>query len=254
MLPLVFPIYKPLGLTPLQTLDKLRVQYTELEKETLAYAGRLDPMAEGLLLVLRGDACKERDKYQRLPKTYEIEVLFGVSTDTYDTLGLITSFSPEKTPLINDTIVKSLLAPRLGKQIQEYPPFSAAKINGKPLYFWARHGKEVTPPTREVEIYSLDHISTTSRTSQALLTSIEKRIQLVFGDFRQDEILQTWKQYLSTDYTFPCITLIAECSSGTYMRSLAHQLGHALNSSAIAYSIKRTRIGEFRESDALTLS
>lgn len=87
----VLTLYKPVGATPLDVLYELQERNPGYKDVRLAYAGRLDPMAEGLLLVLVGDECKRRDHYQKLDKIYEFEVLFGVSTDTYDILGKITS-------------------------------------------------------------------------------------------------------------------------------------------------------------------
>jgi tRNA pseudouridine55 synthase len=254
MLSSVFSIYKHLGKTPLQALEELRSQYPELENEPLAYAGRLDPMAEGVLLVLRGEACKKRDIYQQLPKTYEIDVIFGVATDTYDTLGLITSFTPEKARTISQEVITQLLTQLQGKRQQNYPPYSAARVNGKPLYYWARNGISVPPLKREVEIYSLTLTAFKQILSNELLASIRNRVSLVSGDFRQEKILETWEHFLSTNYIFPVLTLSTACSSGTYMRSLAHELGGILGSGAIAYTIKRTQVGEFRISDCLTLS
>lgn len=89
----VITIYKKIGETPLEALTRLRESVPEYKEETLSYAGRLDPMAAGVMLVLAGDANKEREKYLNLEKDYSAEILFGISTDTYDTLGLITEVS-----------------------------------------------------------------------------------------------------------------------------------------------------------------
>ena len=83
-------INKPISLTPLQAIRRLQSLHPELEGEKIGYAGRLDPMAEGLLLLLVSDENKKRKEYERLPKTYEFEVLLGIETDSYDVLGIIT--------------------------------------------------------------------------------------------------------------------------------------------------------------------
>lgn len=75
-------IYKRIGETPLEAMEKARFNHPEWEKLPMTYAGRLDPVAEGLLLVLAGEDCKEKDKYLDLTKEYELSVLFGFETDT----------------------------------------------------------------------------------------------------------------------------------------------------------------------------
>lgn len=81
-------LYKKVGQTPLHVLEAYKNEHPELANVPMAYAGRLDPMAEGKLLVLQGDECKVQEKYHSLDKEYEFEVLFGVSSDTADVLGL----------------------------------------------------------------------------------------------------------------------------------------------------------------------
>src|SRR5882724_588569 len=105
-------IYKQKGETPLQALNRLRVEKPEYMEATLSYAGRLDPMAEGVMVVLVGDENKEREKYLGLDKVYVTEVLFGVSTDTADILGKIKKYKNKK---IEKLQIKKLLQKSIGK-------------------------------------------------------------------------------------------------------------------------------------------
>ena len=89
MIPRFETVEKREGETPLQALMRVRKVYPELKDLPLTYAGRLDPMATGLLLVLIGEECKRKDEYLALSKTYEFEVLFGASSDTGDILGIV---------------------------------------------------------------------------------------------------------------------------------------------------------------------
>ena len=91
-------IYKPIGQTPLEAIELLRKSDPSLADVRMAYAGRLDPMADGLLVVLVGDECKNRTKYELLDKTYNFTMLLGLSTDTYDILGRITSNQLDEIP------------------------------------------------------------------------------------------------------------------------------------------------------------
>src|SRR5690606_34034568 len=84
----ILKLYKNLGETPLECIERFRAEHPEYAETKMTYLGRLDPMAEGLLLVLAGNT-KDREKYLALDKTYEFEVLWSFETDTYDTLGLV---------------------------------------------------------------------------------------------------------------------------------------------------------------------
>src|SRR5262245_8184953 len=87
----VLPIYKPVCLTPNQLIEQLRNKHPEYQNEKIGFAGRLDPMAHGLMLLLIGYENKNRTEYLNLDKTYYFKILLGVETDSYDLLGLITS-------------------------------------------------------------------------------------------------------------------------------------------------------------------
>ena len=80
----MFGLDKPLGLTSLQALDALRAADPSLRDRRLGHAGRLDPMAEGLLTVLVGDENRDVHRLRALPKTYELDVLLGVGSDSFD--------------------------------------------------------------------------------------------------------------------------------------------------------------------------
>lgn len=232
----VYCVYKPLGATPLLQVLLLKKKYPELEKIRIGYAGRLDPMAEGLLLLLCGDENKNKAKYENLPKTYTIEILFGFSTDTQDILGLITGHSPVAMD------IQTRIPKVTGDYEQPYPDYSSKRVLGKPLYYWARHGKPkgMIIPTKTITIFSCDLVSWKTITSHEIIESIQSRIALVSGDFRQKQILEKWNS-ISMHPTYPLAKFVVSCTSGTYMRSLAARLGHP----ALAWSIRRDRIGEY---------
>src|SRR3989344_6100075 len=85
----VLILNKKEGETPLGALEKFRAQDKKYKGVKMTYAGRLDPMANGLILILAGDETKNKDKYLALDKEYYFSVLFGFATDTYDILGKI---------------------------------------------------------------------------------------------------------------------------------------------------------------------
>src|SRR5687767_12670821 len=95
----VLNIYKPIGLTPLQLIKLLKKSKEGYKNIKMSFAGRLDPLAHGVMLLLLGEENKNRDKYLSLDKTYEFKVLFGVETDTFDFLGILKDLDFNPFPL-----------------------------------------------------------------------------------------------------------------------------------------------------------
>lgn len=243
----VLNLYKNVGETPRERLERLRVQKPHYEHEVLSYAGRLDPMAEGVLLCLVGQANKQRDKYLNFSKEYTLDVLFGFSTDTYDVLGRVMDFGD--TDGISKELVTQGLNEFRGHLEQEYPPFSSKTVEGRALFEWARSDAldSVVLPQRSVTIYDISLVSMYKVDEPTLLSYIEESVNKVEGDFRQDEILRVWKRRLKKegDREFPCATINVSCSSGTYVRSIAHELGNQFDIPALALHILRTKVGDY---------
>ncbi len=255
-------LYKKLGETPLACLDRWRLARPEYKNIILSYAGRLDPMAEGVMLVIVGEENKEREKYLGLNKEYECEVFFGVSTDTYDVLGVVSpkllkseggkvgEVAPAPVYSPARASIESHLASFIGKYMQKYPPFSSKTLNGKQLFQLSKDGelKDKDIPSREVEVYSIDLLSVQEISMKALEVQIFRNISLVQGDFRQDEITAGWKKFFNSrlpEEKFPVIKIKVSCGSGVYIRSIAHGLGKKLATPALALSILRTKVGKY---------
>ncbi len=235
------------GETPLEVLDKFRLKNKKYKDIKMTYAGRLDPMASGILLVLAGEETKKKEKYLILDKEYDFEILFNFATDTYDILGKIVSFAGQDLDknIIKDRI-KENLKYFIGKFKQQYPTYSSRTVKGKPLFTYARSGKNVKRPSREVNVKELKFLKLRKINNKKLLTNIERRIKKVQGDFRQKEILKIWqkKLLLKKSPNFFIGTFKIKCSSGTYVRDIANGLGEKINVPALAFSIKRTKIGK----------
>ncbi len=252
------------GETPLQSLEKFRNKNPEYKNVSMTYAGRLDPMASGLLLILAGEEVKKKEKYLALPKEYEFEVLFGFATDTYDILGKV--LSCVRQDLTQDKVaIKKQIEENLkfftGKFIQKYPPYSSKPVNGKPMFVHARAGTEVEIPEREVSVSKLEFLKIRKINKEKLLENIEKRINKVDGpacpheglgagsDFRQKEIIKIWQKELTRNKKsiekFLVVKFKIKCGSGTYVRGIANSLGEKVGIPALAFSIKRTKIGKW---------
>ncbi len=240
--------YKKIGETPLACLERVREEKSLSKTLPMTYAGRLDPMAEGLLIILTGDTCKDEEKkeYLALDKTYEAKIVLGVSTDTYDLLGLVTNIDPNYDQESVREKIKSILQDFVGTFSQVYPPYSSKTVDGKQLFTHAREGSEVDLPQHEVSIYNIDVVDYSSITSATLLKYIKETIPKVVGDFRQEEIVEKWRETLDPAFReFLTLSLTISCGSGMYVRQLVDDFGKKLDYPAVLYSLKRTKIGEF---------
>ncbi len=231
-------IYKNLGETPLEALERVRFANPKYADLPMTYAGRLDPMAEGELLILIGEECKNKEKYLNMEKEYEFEMLFGFKTDTYDLLGLSSSFDSDKNSVLEN--LEKELVNSVGKRAQKYPPYSSKTLGGVPLFQKTKNGEVFDLPERQIEIYKIDFLGFREISGGELLEEIKRRINLVKGDFRQEKITNAWQKNLENKqneiFTIGKARIV--CSSGTYVRSVVHELSLP----ATTFSIKRVRV------------
>jgi tRNA pseudouridine55 synthase len=180
----------------------------------VGHAGTLDPFATGLLIVGIGDATKQLQDYVGLNKTYEATARLGATSSTFDPEGEIVPLTGYRIPG-NDDIHRVLDRFRGGYE-QKAPLHSAKKIGGKKLYELARKGQatEEMRPTKQVTISELT----------------------------------------VSAYTWPTLKFRVRCSSGTYIRSLADDIGRELGCGAYLTELRRTAIGGFDIKDATSLT
>ena len=183
-------LFKPVGITPLQAIEKFKEKNPKYNKIKMGYAGKLDPMAEGVLLILVGEEGKKIYEYTTLDKEYQAKILFGISTDTYDILGL-SKIGNEKNKESEDIDINELkkrIKSLRGNYEQEIPIFSSKFVK------YARKKKKIDLPKKIIKIKDIKINSVFSITSSNLLKEIVRKISLLKGDFRQDEILEKWKK------------------------------------------------------------
>ena len=241
-------LYKNRGETPLECLNRFKNDNPEYKDEKMTYAGRLDPLAEGLLLVLVGEECKNKDKYLGLDKEYKLTVLFGFATDSFDVLGLVTKSSSAYIVPAKAELQKTLLS-FVGKFSQKYPSFSSKTVDGIPLFAMAKSGilDPEDIPSKDVEIKSIELLTESSISRSELERFVKESVALVSGDFRQEETLKSWESALSKTKlgVFHIITINVSCTSGTYMRSLANSIGEKVGMPALALNIVRIKVGDY---------
>ncbi|HLK17290.1 MAG TPA: tRNA pseudouridine(55) synthase TruB, partial [Fimbriimonadaceae bacterium] len=192
----------------------------------VGHAGTLDPLASGLLVVAVGPATRFLQYLSLEPKEYLADVRFGHATSTYDAEGVPTESGPvpEDLPAALEGVL-----PAFRGLIQQLPPmYSAVKLNGKPLYTYARRGEEVERRPRTVHIDELTVMD--ERATDHKLPERATAQRAVHPDEAQ-----------GVGYA----RLKIRCSGGTYVRTLAHDIGAALGCGAHLVGLVRTQVGRF---------
>lgn len=248
-------IEKEMGETPLAALERFREVSGIPESTPLAYAGRLDPMASGKLIILIGDECKKQEEYHGLDKEYEFEVLFGASSDSGDVLGIIETCAVSNIP---NELIQPITKNLHGNIELPYPHFSSKTVQGKPLHMWTLEGKlgEIEIPLKHSRIYTLDLVGIKEMAKQEIYDYASQKIELIppvtdprktlGADFRRDDVRIAWKLFLERGLaTYQVATFRCVASSGTYMRSLAEIIATKLGTCGLAFHIHRTNIGRY---------
>lgn len=247
-------IEKREGETPLTALESYRRRAGIARSVPMTYAGRLDPMASGTLLVLVGDECKRKSAYSTLDKEYEFEILLGLASDTGDILGL--SEACIVLPPAQEHEVRSAIQAVKGEWEMPYPAYSSKPVSGKPLFQHARDGTlgSVVTPSRLVRIHDIGLLSVSDITGEDALRALEERLGALtidpddenpYKDFRRDEIVERWRSVVTARTVYRVVRIHAIVSSGTYIRALAPRIAGSLGTCGLAYSIRRTRIGRY---------
>lgn len=188
-------------------------------QKKIGHAGTLDPDATGLLVLTLGKATRLTRFLIRAPKVYTGVLRLGAVTDTYDASGTVTAEGdPARVAAIGRDEVAAAMAGLVGEIDHVPPPYSAKKVGGKKLYELARAGEEVPQESKRVTVYEL----------------------AVEGDFDEGAGRRD-------------IGFRLACSSGTYARTLVHDVGQALGVGAHLAALRRLQVGPFSLDQAITL-
>lgn len=247
-------IEKKEGETPLQALERLRLEEGISKDTPMTYAGRLDPMASGLLLILIGEECKRKEVYLGLDKEYEFQILLGFSSDTGDILGIPTRGEDTHPP---HEAIERIVGECIGTYEMEYPLFSSKTVDGRPLFSYGleKDQASIEIPKRAMTVHSISCLGMRAIQTGALLKDIRARIHaftppesdLQGSDFRKEGIETRWQEVLKENGEYVVLHIKASVGAGTYIRALAPEIARRLGTSGLAYAIRRTRIGNLAQ-------
>lgn len=206
---MILNLYKPKGISSFNFISKVKRLFGYSK---VGHAGTLDPLAEGVLIVLTDKDTKKQNDYMKQDKVYVAEVLLGAFSESFNLEKPLT-FS-EKAPQIFQNQINELLNSLHGELALPAPIYSAKVIAGKRLYKYAKQGKT------NIEL--------------PVVTSLIKNIKLLeINEFQNDS------------QSYPLLKIEISCSSGTYIRALANFIGEKLNTKGVLFSLIRTRVGDF---------
>ncbi len=214
----------------------------------VTFAGRLDPLAEGLCILLVGSFVHEKDKYVDYDKTYTGTFVTGFATDTYDIAGM-----PKLRPLVRGKEeVVAEIKNWMTYTEQSYPMYSSKPVDGKPLWVWARDGM-IPPsgiPSRAISVSESSGEYVQSVSLDELRDEVKNLLAIFPSGFRQDEIVEAWANLEAVE-NFQVFKFEVTVSSGTYVRGLVHTLEERSGGAAALKTLCRQRIGPFQLSDEL---
>ena len=199
---------KPAGMSSTQALAKAKWL---LNAEKAGHTGTLDPFATGLLPLCFGEATKYASDLLDADKSYEATIHLGVTTSTGDIEGEVIE---NREVRVTREQIDTVLSHFSGKISQTPPMYSALKVNGKPLYAYAREGITLERKAREIVIYSIELM----------------------------------------EFDIVTLTIRVSCSKGTYVRVLGEDIGKALGCGAHLTQLRRTSIAHLSVADAIPLS
>jgi tRNA pseudouridine55 synthase len=230
---------KPRGLGSTQAVAavKRNLRQGGYPKTKIGHGGTLDPLAEGVLPIALGEATKLAGRMLDSDKTYVFTVEFGSETDTLDAEGEVVRTSERRPPL---AAVAAILEHFTGAIEQVPPAYSALKVGGKRAYDLARAGEVVELETRLVTVHSLElehgaggpSLRSAFATTAGRPDPFDPQAPLELAD---------------------SVTLVADVSKGTYIRSLARDIAHALGTVGHVTFLRRIKAGPFTEDQAISL-
>jgi tRNA pseudouridine55 synthase len=189
--------------------------FKKIVNAKVGHAGTLDPLATGLLVICTGPLTKQLTNMQASDKEYTGKFILGKSTPSFDLETEVDETA--SVAHITEEEINNAVATFIGKQMQSAPLYSAKNIDGERAYYKARRGEKVEVTANEIEIFTFK------------VTSISFLDDTIEVDF------------------------LVSCSKGTYIRSLARDLGLKLNTVGYLAELRRTKSGEFDVKDAVTM-
>lgn len=219
-LSLIVGVDKPSGMSSHDVVNRVRTIFGE---RRVGHTGTLDPLATGVLLVAVGPATRLDAYFEHHDKSYRVRIAFGIGTDTDDAQGAVVSRAEPPDCLLDESFARARVAALVGRAKQLPPVYSALKVGGKKACDEARAGRVIDLAPRDIEIYRAE----------------------LLGISAPEE--------LHGEHGCVCWDVELHVSKGTYIRSIARDLGLSLSCSAHVASLRRLSAGRLSLDDCVSL-
>lgn len=251
----IFYIDKPYRWTSFDVVNKVRWLLCKrlcTKKLKVGHAGTLDPLATGVMVVCTGRATKRIDELQAHTKEYVATLRLGATTPSFDLEHPIDAYYP--TEHITQEQVEAVLKQFLGPIRQIPPAYSAVKVDGKRAYDLVRSEKEVElkPKLLVIDEIELLECQLNDRSQMTDNGCPASSMTIPRTGMRNKAFLTSPATPDDTEH-YPFITIRVVCSKGTYIRALARDIGQTLHSGAHLTALRRTRVGDVRAEDCLSM-
>ena len=249
----ICPVWQPVG----YSTHQISKQIGNLYRQKASHTGTLDPLAEGVIIILLGEERFKKYELAGWKKTYEFEIAFGLGTDSYDAMGMIRQNGSENMGLEKNELGRTV-AGFIGEYVQKVPLFSATRYQGKRLFVHARSGMEIPDlPEKKGTIYKIELLDLMDANLKDVVLEIIENLNKIVGDFRQDPIIEEWKNFLKkpgiTDTKIQIAKVKVVISRGMYVRSLSQDIAKAAGVPGFVTSLTRTGNGMYTKKDCKTL-
>lgn len=257
----IISVWQPLG----YSTNHIAKSVGDLFNTKATHTGTLDPMAQGVIIVLTGEERLKRYSLSDLKKTYTFDLVFGISTDSFDALGLITKNNLENVDFdhnvkdLNSLKLQEVCDSFVGEYIQQVPIYSAQLYKGKKLFEYANENIKLPNEAlrkKSGTIYDFKVNSVSKKTINTVLKQIIEQINKLSGEFRQQKILDQYNEILlkyDNDFSVYVANLTVTTSKGLYIRTLSQDLCDELNINGFLFNLVRTNNGKYSIKNSTTL-
>ena len=249
---------KPLTWTSFNLVKAVRNSLSRrlgIKRLKTGHAGTLDPMATGVMIVCTGKCTKLIDKLQAGTKEYIATLRLGCTTASFDAEHEIDGTYP--TAHITREMVDEVLSRFRGEIMQIPPVYSAVKVDGKRAFAYARENEEVELKAKPLVIDELELLDINLPEQNVISPNAVEVAGMIKSGVRIKDFgrkLQHIEDVEVESEVIPYIKIRVVCSKGTYIRALARDIGEALQSGAYLIGLRRTRVGDTRIEDCLSVN
>jgi tRNA pseudouridine(55) synthase len=269
--PKILAVWQPVG----YSTHKISKSVGNYYGTKATHTGTLDPLAEGVVIILLGDERFKKQEHTEWKKTYEFEIFFGISTDSYDFMGYLNKGGEvaraEAGPgagigvgagVAKESLEKALVG-FVGEYTQKVPIFSAIKYKGKHLFEWGHEESQIEKakvlaelPEKRGHIYSIKLKGLREEPAKPHLQKKLEELKTIQGNFRQEKIIKQWEKYISKldpKVKTQVAKISVTTSRGIYVRSLSQDICAKLNTVGFITKLTRIKNGPYTKNKCFML-